>query len=60
MIENELTDLFALVGSIKANAEKIEGAENVQSLIDGITEMCEIAEEKLSLIRNETSEVKNV
>jgi len=52
-----LTNLFALVGSIKANAEKFNGAENAQTLIEGIKEMCDIANDKLSLVQ---SEVKNV
>jgi len=56
MFENELTNLFALVGSIKTNAEKIQSAET-QNLIEGIKDMCDIAEEKLSIVQ---SEVKNV
>jgi len=55
MIENEILNLFALVGSIKQNAEKINGAENAEK-IQGITQMCEIAEEKLSVIQSEVKE----
>jgi len=56
MIENEITNLFALVGSIKANAERVQGAEKADSLIEGITEMCDIANDKLSVIQSEVKE----
>jgi hypothetical protein len=41
--ENEITNLFALVGSIKTNAEavskQIQGAEDSKSRIDGILQL---------------------